>query len=70
MLNATINLHLSKFQCHVAINIKENIYVDNILSGATQKLRYWNTIPRQGQLWDKLDLIYDRGQRLQLMTNY
>ena len=33
MLNATINLHLSKFQCHVAANIKENIYVDNILSG-------------------------------------
>ena len=33
MLNATVNLHLSKFQRHVAANIKENIYIDNMLSG-------------------------------------
>ena len=33
MLNATINLHLRNFQCPVANDIQQNIYVDNILSG-------------------------------------
>ena len=33
MLNATINLHLSKFRSDVATDIQRNIYVDNLLSG-------------------------------------
>ena len=33
MLGAVLNLHLSKFQSHIANDMKKNIYVDNILSG-------------------------------------
>ena len=33
MLNAAINLHLRNFQCPVAHDIQQNIYVDSILSG-------------------------------------
>ena len=33
MLGAVLNLHLSKYQSHIADDMKKNIYVDNILSG-------------------------------------
>ena len=35
MLNATIDLHLNKFQSPVSDDIRKNIYVDNIISGCT-----------------------------------
>ena len=33
MLGAVLDLHLNKFQSHVADDMKKNIYVDNVLSG-------------------------------------
>ena len=33
MLGAVLNLHLSKFDTPVALDMRENIYVDNVLSG-------------------------------------
>ena len=33
MLGAVLNLHLSKFDTPVALDMRENVYVDNVLSG-------------------------------------
>lgn len=33
MLNATIDLHLSKFSSQIAQDMKANLYVDNLISG-------------------------------------
>ena len=33
MLNATLDLHLSKFSSPVASDMKANLYVDNLISG-------------------------------------
>ena len=33
MLGAVINLHLSEFDTPVALDMRENVYVENVLSG-------------------------------------
>jgi len=42
MLGAVLNLHLSKFQSHIANDMKKNIYVDNILSGCNTEKKITN----------------------------
>ena len=37
MLGAVLNLHLSKFDTPVALDMRENVYVDNVLSGCNTK---------------------------------
>jgi len=37
MLNATIDLHLKKFSSSVAQDMKENLYVDNLISGSNSE---------------------------------
>ena len=55
MLNATINLHLRKFQCLIATDIQKNIYVDNILSGCNTETdllqEYWDRWDFNLRLW-------------------
>ena len=38
MLNATLHHHLNNYNAPVAEEIKENIYVDNVISGCDQEL--------------------------------
>ena len=45
MLNATLRCHLEKYDLPVAQDIKNNIYVDNIISGCDQEaecLQYYD----------------------------
>jgi len=37
MLNTTINLHLKKFSSSIAQDMKENLYVDNLISGSNSE---------------------------------
>ena len=37
MLNATLDLHLSKFSSPVASDMKANLYVDNLISGCNSE---------------------------------
>ena len=37
MLNATLDLHLSKFSSQVAQDMKINLYVDNLISGCNSE---------------------------------
>ena len=37
MLNATLDLHLSKFSLPVASDMKANLYVDNLISGCNSE---------------------------------
>lgn len=42
MLGAVLNLHLSQFHNHVATNMRDNIYVDNVLSGCNTEAELLN----------------------------
>ncbi len=45
MLNATLRCHLENYDLPVAQDIKDNIYVDNTISGCDQEtdsIRYYN----------------------------
>lgn len=72
MLNATINLHLHNFQCPVATDIQQNIYVDNILSGCnteTDLLQYYTQARKiLGQANFNLRLWSSNSNSLQKVT--
>ena len=38
MLGAVLDLHLSKFDTPVALDMRSNVYVDNVLSGARLRM--------------------------------
>jgi len=38
MLNATLQYHLDKFKSPMAVDMKDNIYVDNIISGVSEEM--------------------------------
>ena len=45
MLSATLHCHLNQFQSHVATDMKNNLYVDNIISGTdgeAQAIQYYS----------------------------
>ena len=37
MLNATLHHHLTNYSTPVAVDMKENIYVDNVISGCNEE---------------------------------
>ena len=49
MIGVVLNLHLSKFDTPVALDMRENIYVDNVLSGCNteDELLAYYTQPRE-----------------------
>ena len=58
MLNATIDLHLKKFSSSIAQDMKENLYVDNLISGSNSEdtiINYYKNSPEL--LWVKPNSI-------------